>query len=178
MTSEIPAINTLNTRRGVKALRITTRVLREIADRLETTALLAVAVLTIAATFHAGPAWTQMDRGTFTVAIFAAWGAAKFSESTLYGAADWIDPDARDGDSAFLVAEVLNGLTDDIRHGADHDDVLIGLQASQVLPALHTVLGALGDAFDEGGESEEAADLYAAGIAVRSAARRLGAKSA
>jgi hypothetical protein len=164
--------------RGTKALRLTTRVLREVADRLEGTALLAMFAVGIAGISHVGPAWLQASGNELVVFVFAAWGLAKLGDRALYDIADWIDPDARDGDSAFVAAELFKQLAADVRQGAEWDDVRIGLKASQVLPALYGALDDLGDVYAGLGEDDEAEDLRAAAAGIRTASRHLGDKSA
>ncbi|MFF3256498.1 hypothetical protein ACFYWP_37205 [Actinacidiphila glaucinigra] len=166
--------------RGTKALRITTRVLREIGDRLE--GLAVIAAVTVVCFHLAGI--TRFDDTQLVVVILAVWGAAMLIRPATYGFADWIDPDIKDGDDLFGAAQKIKDVASDIYQGADCYDVTVAVTASEILPAVSRLLGALGDAYTEGActecgddvDNEEAGALYAAGVAVRDAARHLGHK--
>lgn len=166
--------------RGTKVLRVAAQALRRVGDLVGAAVTWAatIAVVVLIANDVAGFA-SALDRvmgPKVAVLILAAWGVAQLVESAAYGAADWIDPDARDGDLLWDVVKDLKQLAADVRQGADYDDVRLGVQASKLLPAVEQLLGAIGDMYDEDGEDDEASALYVAAVTVREAAAHLGEK--
>jgi hypothetical protein len=168
--------------RGTKALRVTTHALRLVGDYVGAvaswTATAAVVLWMANDVIEFASALSKVTAGEAILLILAVAGTATLIETIAYGTADWIDPDARDGDALWDVVKELKQLTADVRQGADYDDIMLGVQASKVLPAMSLLLGALGDAYEEDGEREEARALYEAGISLRYAARELGEKDA
>ncbi|MFE7442384.1 hypothetical protein ACFU7X_18255 [Streptomyces chartreusis] len=122
------------------------------------------------------PALSRVTEWAVIALVLALWGAAVLIENVANTAADWIDPDARDGDDLWEIASTIQRLAHDVRLGADYDDVRISVQCSRVLPAVEQLLGALGDMYDEDNEQDEASAAYNAALSVREAARLFGEK--
>ncbi|SFD74372.1 hypothetical protein [Streptomyces aidingensis] len=135
--------------------RTVTRVLR-IAAR--TTAPIAAAVMIAALLDIVAPAaspLTLTSRDQMMLTALAAYGAHFAGRAYLTSAADWIDPDAHDGDrDADLAADALVRIAEDLRAGADPDHVAAALREYQVLPAAAAVLTQLSDRYRHDGRTE------------------------
>ncbi|MFE4539628.1 hypothetical protein ACFRKB_31960 [Streptomyces scopuliridis] len=166
--------------RALRALRRTTHVLRLVGDHVGTVTVGAVTVAVAAWMVNDVTEFAPVLNVTENVAILlilAAWGTARLIESFAYDIADRIDPDTRDGDDLWEIAQDIQQIARDVRTGADHDDVRLAVQCSRVLPAVEQLLGAIGDLYDEEGEEDEASAAYNAALCVRGAAGHVGEKS-
>ncbi|ONK09274.1 hypothetical protein [Streptomyces sp. MP131-18] len=163
------------TSRSLAVRRTTTRLLRATAYRAEAAAGIGAILLFATAVAGAGPDWFHSHDLIPPMAVLALYGLATLLQEMLGSASTHIDPDARDGDTLFAAADVFTELREDLRAGADKNDVLIGLQASRVLPALHGTLAELTAAF-AAEDLDEADDIDAAAQAVGDAAHALGEK--
>lgn len=161
---------------GLKAGRFTTLALREISHRIDNVAITAAFAVAATSLFDFGPAFMQLGDTGLMVAIVALWGAAKLVGEMAADVADWIDPDATDGDTLWMAAELFKQLGFDVQNGADKDDVLAALQATRVLPALSSTLKDLQAAYQADGEQDEADDLSTAARQIQYAAEALGDK--
>ncbi|MFF4902583.1 hypothetical protein [Streptomyces sp. NPDC001068] len=112
--------------------------------------------------------------GMAVVLILAAFGAAHTIRGLAYGFADRIDPDSRDGDDLWDVAQQIDATTRDLLNGADLDDTSIALQASKVVPALRGLVGLLSVKYAENGKPDEAAALEETEALLSRAANSLG----
>lgn len=164
------------TGRGRHVRRIATVGLTDAADLLDNLAFLVMIGLAVTSIGNVGPAWAQLDDGSFAVAVFALYGAARVIEGLFNSLADAVNPDSGDGDPAYLVAIALRGLASDVDNGADADDVLMALQDSRVLAEMGDVLSTLAVHSLDDGELEEANAQYAAAGHLYRAARELGDK--
>ncbi|MDX2698938.1 hypothetical protein [Streptomyces ipomoeae] len=165
--------------RGLRALRLTTHVLRRVGDRVQAVALGVVGVAVAAWMVNGVVDFTpvlDVTEGVAILLILATWGVARLIEGFAYDVADWIDPDARDGDDLFSAATLLQGNVDDLRQGADYDDIRLGLQASNVLPVLYVLTTSLRNEYANDGEMEEASALSDTAALVRAAAESFGHK--
>ncbi|POX58871.1 hypothetical protein C3492_35665 [Streptomyces sp. Ru62] len=164
---------------ALRARRHTTHVLRLVGDHIST---VAVGVAGAGAL-----AWMANDITEFapvlnitvnmaTLLILATWGTALLIKAFAYDVADWIDPDARDGDDLWKIAKDIKQIARDVRTGASYDDVRLNVQCSKVLPAVEQLLGAIGDSYDDNGEEDEASAAYNAALSVREAACHFGEK--
>ncbi|QDN84357.1 hypothetical protein [Streptomyces sp. RLB3-6] len=167
--------------RGIKALRrTTTHVLRLVGDYvgIGTVAVASLGVVGYIANAVAGvvPAFDQVTVAGLIVVILATWGGAQLIELVSYGTAAAIDPDAKDGDDLWDAAKVLRANAADISQGVDYDDVRLGLQASNVLPALYVLTTALRNEYASDGEMEEASAISDTAALLRAAAESFGHK--
>ncbi|MGW3414579.1 hypothetical protein [Streptomyces sp. NPDC000888] len=161
-----------------KALRLTTRVLRLVGDHTGTVAVwtAAVGVVVWMANDVAGfaPVLDRFTAGDMILLLLALAGGITLVEAIAFGAANALDPDARDGDDLWDAVQVINRNLVDISQGADYDDVRIALQTSGVLPALHALTTSLRDEYANDGEMEEASALSDTTALIRSAAESFG----
>lgn len=163
--------------RALRALRRTTHALRLVGDHVSTVAVGVVGAGVLAWMVNDVTEFAPVLNITDNMAmllVLATWGTALLIKGFAYYVADRIDPDARDGDDLWDATTALRDTVEDITNGANYDDILLALQASQVLPALHELTVHLRGAYAQDGEMEEAAALSDTVALVRAAAESMG----
>ncbi|MDH2393398.1 hypothetical protein QCN29_32470 [Streptomyces sp. HNM0663] len=157
------------------ARRLTVRALkqvRQLTDPAASATLLAMVGLWLTRT---GPAWlTTASDWTILLYAVAILGTKTTADAVVEHVIDLIDPDRWDGDITFELAEGLTQLRADIDNGADIDDVLDSLRASNLVPELLSTLRNLAAEYAARGDDEENQRLVAAVLHLRNADKTIG----
>ncbi|MCX4826076.1 hypothetical protein OG883_41130 [Streptomyces sp. NBC_01142] len=124
---------------------------------------------------HTGPAWlTTASDWTVLLYAVAILGTKTTTDTVAEYVIDLIDPDRWDGDITFELAEGLTQLRADIDNGADIDDVLDSLRASNLVPELLSTLRNLAAEYAARGDEDENQRLLAAVQHLRNADQYIG----
>lgn len=157
------------------ARRLTVRALkgaRRLTDPAANMVLLVMVGLWLT---HTGPAWlTTASDWTFLLYAAAVLGTKTTTDAVAEYVIDLTDPDRWDGDIAYELAEGLTQLRADIDNGADVDEVLDSLRASNLVPELLSTLRNLAAEYAARGDDEEQQRLLAAVLHLRNADKNIG----
>lgn len=157
------------------ARRLTVRALkraRRLTDPAASATLLVMVGLWLT---HTGPAWlTTASDWTVLLYAVAVLGIKTTADAVAECLIELIDPDRWDGDITFELAEGLTQLRSDIDNGADIDDVLDSLRASNLVPELLSTLRNLAAEYAARGDDEENQRLLAAVLHLRNADKTIG----
>ncbi|MCT9142421.1 hypothetical protein [Streptomyces violarus] len=168
--------------RGTKARRLSARIAWETSERVTGLAfgvfLLAFVGGVVNKYSGALPVYDDVTGTDMGIFFLALWGGAKVLEALADEFAEWINPDARDGDLLFAVAAQIEQVTSDVRQGADYDDVRLALQSSNLTPGLYALATVLRDEYAREGEMEEASALSDTAALARAVAISLGHRDA
>ncbi len=171
MADTATATNPARATRTRRALTTAARFATRYSDPAFTAAF---ALILAGAVFDTGPAWaTEASDTELMVYGLAVYGLNRAFDAVAYTLADFLDPDARDGDAAHGITDLAMQLNDDIRTGADSGEVLENVRSSSFLLPLATALSSLGDARGEDGAPADAHPLYGAASLLTRAAELL-----
>ncbi|MDQ0847721.1 hypothetical protein [Streptomyces sp. V1I6] len=157
------------------ARRHTTRALkraRRLTDPAASSTLLVMVGLWLT---HTGPAWlTTANHWMVLLYAVAVLGIKTTTDVVAEYVIDLVDPDRWDGDITYEIAEGLTQLRADIDNGADIDDVLDSLRASNLVPELLFTLRNLAAEYAARGDEDENQRLLAAVLHLRNADQNIG----
>ncbi|MDH6544092.1 hypothetical protein [Streptomyces sp. SPB4] len=122
---------------------------------------------------HEGPLANLSALGAVLAAL-ALIGALYVIDAAASELIDWINPDRWDGDLAYVLAEDLGQIRDDIDAGADPEEIGHSLRTSGLLETTGSLTRRLAVAFAQQGKEDQAQRLHASALHLRKAGQVLG----
>ncbi|MFJ2007949.1 hypothetical protein [Streptomyces chartreusis] len=161
--------------RNVIVRRFVTRVLRWAVDSsfaFFSAVLLALVLVWLAG---AGPAWIALASEWEVIGYaIIVYGINRLFDGAAETIAYLLDPDRFDGDIFFEMFNSLHTVHADIRNGADTDDVLDSLVASNVTEELSDIVRSISQQYAARGDEDQVQRLMAVVLHLRRASENLG----